>query len=298
MAIFGTTYKLEPEFFASYLAGTELFRLGSYKSPLVLPPARSPYFLPGYFRKAPFYTAEYRRPYHVKGGGQIVCKLRVAVTSTSRGASIIHPDLPDVFVGEKISVYKKRGSKIGIILTDQLLSDIPPSSHIPNPVSLLDDDGESLGTDACWRQVSARRELISWIKRLTPDKAKTLFNDQKQLALQPVLKIVERHGVMFLLHARYIMSRVSTRNCDAKFPNSIPFLLSVSRSLHLSVHRHQRLLHNSLAIASLRGGDDIAEQKEDLNFLDRELDKVMNALEEDVKFLVGEASVREGKIVG
>lgn len=109
----GTTYKLEPEFFASYLAGTELFRLGRYESPLVLPPARSPYLLSDYIRKAPFYTAEYRRPYHVKGGEQIIFKLRVAVTNTSRGASIIHPDLPDVFVREKISVYKKRGSKIG-----------------------------------------------------------------------------------------------------------------------------------------------------------------------------------------
>jgi hypothetical protein len=188
-------------------------------------------------------------------------------------------------------------SSLGIILTDQLLSDVPPASHIPNPVSLL-DDSENLGTDACWRQVSARRELISWIERLTPDEAKTLFNDQKQLALQPVLKILERHCVMFLLHTRYIMSRILTCSCDATFPNSIPFFLFLLRSLHRYIHQHQRLLHNSLAIASLRGGDDIAEQKEDFAFLDRDLAKALNALEEDVKFLVGEASVQEGKIVG
>jgi len=109
----GTTYELEPEFFASHLAGTEIFRLAHYESPLLKPPARSPYLLPDYIRKAPFYTAEYRRPYHIKGGDQIVFKLRVTVTNTSRGASIVHPDLPDVFVSEKISVYKKRGSKIG-----------------------------------------------------------------------------------------------------------------------------------------------------------------------------------------
>jgi hypothetical protein len=187
---------------------------------------------------------------------------------------------------------------LGIILTDQLLSDVPPASHIPNPVSLLDDNNGNL---AYRRQVSARRELISWIERLTPNEAKTLFNDQKQLALQPVLKIVERYSVMFLLHARYIMSRIHTGNCDAEFPNSIPFFLWISRSLHRFVHHHQRLLRDSAEIASLRGGtggDDIAEQKEDFAFLDRELDKALNAIEEDVKFLVGEASVREGKIVG
>jgi len=111
--VLGTTYELEPEFFASHLAGTEIFRLARYESPLLKPPARSPYLLPDYIRKAPFYTAEYRRPYHIKGGDQFVFKLRVTVTNTSRGASIVHPDLPDVFVSEKISVYKKRGSKIG-----------------------------------------------------------------------------------------------------------------------------------------------------------------------------------------
>jgi hypothetical protein len=103
---------------------------------------------------------------------------------------------------------------------------------------------------------------------------------------------------MFLLHARYIMDRVLTGNCDVKFPNSTPFFLYISRSLHRFVHQHQRLLRSSLEIASLRGGDDITEQTEDFNFVDRELDKALNALEEDVKFLVGEASVREGKIVG
>ena len=109
---------------------------------------------------------------------------------------------------------------------------------------------------------------------------------------------MECHGVMFLFHARYLMGRILMRKCDAKFPNNIPFFLHISRSLHRFVHQHQRLLRNSLAIASLRGGDDIAEQKEDFAFLDRELDKALNSIEEDVKFLVGEASVREGKIVG
>jgi len=111
--VLGTTYELEPEFFASHLAGTEIYRLVHYESPLLQPPPRSPYLLPDYIRKAPFYTAEYRRPYHITGGDQIVFKLRATVTNTSRGASIIHPNLPDVFVGEKISVYKRRGSKIG-----------------------------------------------------------------------------------------------------------------------------------------------------------------------------------------
>jgi hypothetical protein len=111
--VLGTTYELQPEFFASHLAGTELFRLCRYESPLLQPPARSPYLLPDYIRKAPFYTAEFRRPYHIEGGDQVVFDRRVTVTNTPRGISFVHPDLPDVFGGEKISVYKKRGSKIG-----------------------------------------------------------------------------------------------------------------------------------------------------------------------------------------
>jgi len=125
-----------------------------------------------------------------------------------------------------------------------------------------------------------------------------LFNDQEQLALRPVLKLVESNGAMFLSHARSMMSRILTRHCDAKFPESIPFFLYISRSLHRYIHQQQRLLRNTLHIASLRGGDDIAEQRTDFEFLDKEMDRALNALEEDVRFLVGEASVREGKIVG
>lgn len=109
----GTRFELEPEFFANHLAGTELYRMGRPESPTLRAPARAPNLLPDSIRKASFYTAEYRRPYHIKGGQERVFKLRVAETSTPRGVQIIHPDLPDVFVCEKISVYKKRGSNIG-----------------------------------------------------------------------------------------------------------------------------------------------------------------------------------------
>jgi hypothetical protein len=111
--VLGTTYELEPEFFASYLAGTELFRQGHLESPLIRLPAKSAYLLSDYIRKAPFYTVEYRRPYHIEGGNQIVFELRATATNTPRGVSILYPDFPDVFVGEKISVYKKKGSKTG-----------------------------------------------------------------------------------------------------------------------------------------------------------------------------------------
>jgi hypothetical protein len=109
----GTIFELEPEFFANHLAGTELFRMGRPESLALRAPARAPNLLPDYIRKAPFYTAEYRRPYHIEGGRERVFKLRVAETTTPRGAHIIHDDLPDVFIVEKISVYKKRGSNIG-----------------------------------------------------------------------------------------------------------------------------------------------------------------------------------------
>jgi len=109
----GTKFELEPEFFAGYLAGTEEFRMGRYESPILRPPARGPNFLPDYIRKAPFYTAEYRRPYHIEGGEEAVFRLRATVTNTPRGVQIVHDNLPDIFVGEKISVYKKRGSNVG-----------------------------------------------------------------------------------------------------------------------------------------------------------------------------------------
>ena len=109
----GTIFELEPEFFANHLAGTELYRMGHQELLGLRGPARAPNLLPDYIRRAPFYTAEYRRPYHVEGGKDRVFKLRVTETTTSRAVLIVHDDFPDVFFVEKISVYKKRGSNIG-----------------------------------------------------------------------------------------------------------------------------------------------------------------------------------------
>lgn len=109
----GTRFELEPEFFASHLEGTELFRMGCYVSLVLEPPARAPAFPLEYIRKAPFYTAEYRRLYHIRGGPEKIFKLRGSKTTTTRGVHIVHPDLPDIFGSEKISVYKRKGSKIG-----------------------------------------------------------------------------------------------------------------------------------------------------------------------------------------
>ena len=125
-----------------------------------------------------------------------------------------------------------------------------------------------------------------------------MFDDQEQLALRPVLKIVESSGTMFLDHARYLMARILTRHCDPQFPDSIPFFLHISRSLHRHIHKEQRVLQSTLRIASMRGGDDITEQEQDLDFLINGLGDALKAIEEDVRFLVGEASVQEGKIVG
>jgi hypothetical protein len=103
---------------------------------------------------------------------------------------------------------------------------------------------------------------------------------------------------MFLVHARYIMSRMVNRICDDKFPNSIPFFLSISRALHRHILDQQKLLRLALRVASLRGGENTAEQIEDFDFLAEEMDRAMKALEEDVRFLASTASIREGKIVG
>jgi hypothetical protein len=189
----------------------------------------------------------------------------------------------------------------GIIITDQLLSDAPPASHISNPVTSLDNDFENIGSDSRWHQVSSRRELLSWFQHLTPAEAKALFDDHEQLALRLVLKIVERSSVMFLEHVRYTMTCILRCHSDARFPADISFFLHVSRSLHWFIHEQRRLLRYALRVAALRGatgGDDMAEQTQDLGFLASDMDSALKALKEDVRFLVGEASIQEGKIVG
>jgi hypothetical protein len=186
----------------------------------------------------------------------------------------------------------------GIILTDQLLSDAPRASYISNPVTLLDDDTENIGSDRRWHQVSSRRELLSWLNRLSPDEAKALFDDHQQFGLRPVLKMVESTGIMSLAYARHIMARILGQHCDTQFPDDISFFLYVLRSLQRYIHEQQKLLRNALRVAALRGGDDITEQTQHFGFLATDMDGVLNALKEDVRFLVGEASIREGKIVG
>jgi hypothetical protein len=111
----GIQYDLEPEFFASHLLGTESFRMGSWESPLLRAPPRAPNILPDYLREAPYYTAEFRRPYHIDGGIEEIKKRRSSETRTPRGTQMLKRDLPDVFTLEKISVYKKKESNIGTL---------------------------------------------------------------------------------------------------------------------------------------------------------------------------------------
>lgn len=112
--VLGTKYSMEPEFFADHLRGSEPFRTGKW-----LPVAvRAPKILPSCIREAPFYIVEFRRPYHLSKGLEDVIDLRSRVTNIPRGAHIFkgrqtNKDLPDVFVFEKVSVYKKKSSKIG-----------------------------------------------------------------------------------------------------------------------------------------------------------------------------------------
>jgi hypothetical protein len=106
----GMEYDLEPEFFACHLLGTESFRKGDWE----LQTVRAPNILPDNFRKAPYYTAEFRRPYYIRGGLKEIIKLRSCITSTPRGVQIFRNDKPDTFISEKISVYKRKGSNFGV----------------------------------------------------------------------------------------------------------------------------------------------------------------------------------------
>lgn len=94
------------------------------------------------------------------------------------------------------------------------------------------------------------------------------------------------------------MSRIVRGHCDEQFPDNIPFFLRVSRSLHREIHDQQKVLRHALRVASLKGGENMAEQIQDFNYLTEDMERALRALEEDVRFLVAAASIREGKIVG
>jgi hypothetical protein len=186
---------------------------------------------------------------------------------------------------------------IAVILTDKLLSRVPPSSYMCDIIT-LDDDPTTLPGDGRTHQVSSREGLVAWLQRLKPEEAEALFDDHQPLALRHVLKIVERMSAMFLQHARWIMSRIVTQHCDSQFPDSIPFFLTISRALYRHIHDQQKLLSKNMRVASLRGGENMREQIEDLEYLTADMDKASSALEEDVRFIVSVASIKEGKVVG
>ncbi len=315
----GTKFELGAGFFANHLEGTELFRMGVRT---FHPPARAPKFLVEYFRKAQFYTVDYLRALHIEGGIPGLSRLRkpkllpLGAYISSTGTS-----LTSLFL--RNSRYTKRRARTsvsqntksitsilvgwiwlstgtpGIILTDQIISAGPSASSIPSPVSLLEDEEiDQPELDGRGHQVSARREIMAWAQRLNPHEAKALFSNQGQLAMRSVLKIVESGSIMFLDHARYLMARILTRHCDPQFPDSIPFFLQISRSLHRYMHEEQRVLQSTLRIASMRAEDDIREQEQELDFLINGMGDELKAIEEDMRFLVGEASIQEGKIVG
>lgn len=110
----GMQYDLEPEFFAFHLEETEHFHMGKWLSPSIGPSARSPIALSDCLRKAPHYTVSFRRPCHIPGGFDKIVNLR-STTSTPRGVHILKESIPDVFISEKISVYKRKGSNFGIL---------------------------------------------------------------------------------------------------------------------------------------------------------------------------------------
>lgn len=165
-------------------------------------------------------------------------------------------------------------------------------------ITSVDDDSDTLANNSRRNQVSCREELVRWLQQLKTQDAKVLFDDHEPLALRPVLKTVERASATYLAHARYITGRIVTRHCDKGFPDSIPFFLQVLRSMHWEVYDYQKILRLALRVASLKGGEKIAEQIQDFKFLIEDMKDMLKSLEEDVRFLAAAASIREGKIVG
>jgi hypothetical protein len=90
---------------------------------------------------------------------------------------------------------------LGVILTDKLLSEEPPASHMLDIIASVDDDSDTQAHNGRCNQVSCREELARWLQQLQPQVAKALFDDNEPLALRPVLKIVERASATYLAHA-------------------------------------------------------------------------------------------------
>jgi hypothetical protein len=176
----GMQYKLKPEFFASHIQGTQCFQIGNWKSLDV----QTPDILPDYLWRAPFYTIEFRRLYHINKGLPCIVKLRSSNTCTPRGAQILREDLPNAFIFEKILVYHRKRSSTGkldcriitnyimnatklifytflrIILTNQLICNKPHALYIPYAVTFLDNNLATLPPKGQRYQVLSRKEII------------------------------------------------------------------------------------------------------------------------------------------
>lgn len=148
------------------------------------------------------------------------------------------------------------------------------------------------------KQTSSREELIGWLQFLAPAERRTLFHDHEPLALRPALGVIERCSTMFLAYVRYINSRIVTGHSDELFPDNISFSMHVSRSMHRYIHEQLRLLKVALRTTAVKGGEGFTEEIEDFRFLVEQMEGVLKALEEDVRYLVAAASIKEGKMVG
>lgn len=149
--VLGMQYNIDPEFFACHLHGTETFRTGEWKSstsraPNVLPDylRKSSFYTAETWRPCNVIGArkklvELRSCQRIikKRGflGSVLSALRVVwessdnkgipigipaklggrvLTNTPRGALVLWDDTPDMFINEKISVYERKSSRLGM----------------------------------------------------------------------------------------------------------------------------------------------------------------------------------------
>jgi hypothetical protein len=164
-------------------------------------------------------------------------------------------------------------------------------------LDIIDDNSDAIGNGDRINRISSRKELLLWFQG-NPQDAKAVFCDHEPLALRPVLKIVERTSMTFLTHARYILRLIAFGHFDKQFPDSIPVSLRILLSLHTNIHDEQEVLGCAMRTASLRGGENIAEQIRDLKFIAKDMAGVLKALKEVVRFLTSVASTSEGTQVG
>ena len=326
----GNLFDLDPVFFANHLRTTQNFEPGQYKTAktLIMEP------VPSYFKTAPFYAVEFRRPYYIPGELKEVIVRRKRETNTPRGCRWTR-GVPNLPVDEMCSIYvlENHGFRTctppatlqlihyrtcfsehmtDITLTDALIEKNRPAGYVVDPAL-------SSETAPTCPQLSCRSELQDYLLGLSPIEALALKSNPEPFALRPLLKLVAETASIFLADASFNLDRIVHRHFDAHFPSNRSFCFNVCRDSHRCLYDQQRVLRANITTLTLlvkpvpiqlspssSSGQSVAasvenpvvkELKLDLTHLLQEMDALLKRLEHDISFLTSSSSIQQAEAV-